>query len=157
MNRALGYFVWMSCVTLVLVAGCNNNGVTEDAPATPEDVAPKITPDVFSEAMDHQQASGVYTIVEEMPTLVGGLAAVRDVLEYPASARDAGVEGRVLVSFTVNVEGKPVDLRVVVSVNEALDEAAINAVEQQQFTIGRRGGKPVPVRMSLPVPFKLQQ
>lgn len=157
MKRKRGCFAWMLCPILVLVAGCNNSQVTEDVPAVPEDVVPKTTPDAFSEAMDRQAVSGVYTIVEEMPKLVGGLAAVTKVLEYPVSARDAGVEGRVIVSLTVNVEGKPEDLRVDASVNEALDQAAIDAVEQQQFTLGRQGGKPVPVRMSLPVTFKLAQ
>ncbi len=147
----------MFCAALVLVAGCDNTAVTDDA-APLEDVDPKVIEDAFGEALEKNQTPDeAYIVVEEMPTLVGGLAAVSEVVQYPASARDAGIEGRVYVSFTVDVEGKPTDIQVGRSPDEALGQAAVDAVEQQRFTPGRQDGVPVPVRMSLPVSFWLDK
>lgn len=154
----------MLCITLVLVAGCDTDAVTEDAAPTLGDNDPQVAADLFgeaskafSEALNNQPSGGVYVVVDEMPTLVGGFAAVTEVLKYPASARDAGIEGRVYVSFTVDVEGKPTDITVMRSPDEALGQAAVDAVEQQRFTPGKQDGEPVPVKMSLPVSFRLQQ
>ena len=157
MKGKLGYFVWMPCVMLVLVAGCDTDAVTEDAAPTLEDIDPKVASDAFGEALQNQVQGDVYIVVDEMPTLIGGLSAVTQALEYPKSARDAGIEGRVYVSFTVDVEGKPTDLSVVRSDDDALGQAAVDAVGQQRFTPGMQDGVPVQVRFTLPVTFKLQQ
>ncbi len=147
----------MICATPVLIAGCDNTAVTDDA-APLEDVAPRVAEDAFGEALEKNQTpDGAYIVVEEMPTLVGGLAAVQDAVVYPASSRDAGVEGRVYVAFIVDVEGKPTDIQVQRSPDEALGQAAVDAVEQQRFTPGRQDGVPVPVHLALPITFKLQE
>src|SRR5690625_6539257 len=39
----------------------------------------------------------IFVIVEEMPGLIGGLAAIQGNIRYPEIARTAGVEGRVAV------------------------------------------------------------
>ena len=44
----------------------------------------------------------VFTVVEEMPQLVGGLQSLQSKVEYPTMARRAGIEGRVTVQFVVN-------------------------------------------------------
>lgn len=156
MKRILGYFAWMPCVTLFLVAGCDTDAVTEDAAPTLEDIDPKVASEDLIEGLKNQLPGDVHIVVDEMPTLIGGLSAVMEALEYPASAKDAGIEGRVYVSFTVDVEGKPTDVTVTRSDDDALSQAAVDAVEQQRFTPGKQDGVPVRVRYTLPVSFKLQ-
>ena len=41
----------------------------------------------------------IFVIVEQMPELVGGIAALQKEIEYPEIARIAGIEGRVIVSL----------------------------------------------------------
>ncbi len=99
----------------------------------------------------------VYVIVEDMPELVGGMAAIQSEVTYPESAREAGVEGRVFVQFVVNEQGDVQDVVVTRGVGSGLDEEAVRAVSQAKFTPGMQDGEPVKVRMTIPIAFKLAQ
>lgn len=100
---------------------------------------------------------GVHVIVEEMPELVGGMAAIQSKVTYPESAAKAGVEGRVFVQFVVNEQGDVQDVVVTRGVSSDLDEEAVRAVSEAKFTPGMQDGEPVKVRMSMPITFKLKQ
>ncbi|MGD1848536.1 MAG: TonB family protein [Salibacteraceae bacterium] len=85
-----------------------------------------------------------------------GLAKeIQSRLEYPAAAKEAGIEGKVFVQFTVLDNGQisnPVVLR---GVGGGLDEAAVNAIRQlDDFIPGENNGKPVAVKMIAPIVFK---
>lgn len=99
---------------------------------------------------------GRFVFVDEMPTLVNGLASIQERLHYPQVAKDAGVEGRVIVEFIVDEEGNVVDPRVVSGLGSGLDAAALEAVRAAQFTPGQQDGEPVKVKMALPITFKLE-
>ncbi len=98
----------------------------------------------------------IFVIVEDMPELIGGLAALQSKIQYPEIAKKAGVEGRVIVQFVVDEQGRVVDPVVVRSVGAGLDEEAVDAVKEMKFKPGKQRGKPVRVKMSLPVTFKLK-
>lgn len=98
----------------------------------------------------------IFVAVEESPELIGGMAALREAVEYPKIARKAGVEGRVIVQFVVDKDGNVQDPEVIRSVHSLLDKAAIKAVKQQKFKPGKQRDRPVKVQMSLPVSFKLK-
>jgi TonB family protein len=98
----------------------------------------------------------VYEVAEVQPELVGGLEALQASLEYPESARREGVEGRVVVQFVVDEEGRVLDPVAVRSPDGRLAEAALEAVEAAAFRPGRRRGEPVKVRFSVPVTFRLR-
>lgn len=98
----------------------------------------------------------IFVIVEEMPELVGGLAAIQSQIRYPEIARKAGVEGRVFVQFVVDENGNVVDPVVTRGLGAGLDEEAIRAVSNAKFTPGKQRGQPVRVKMSLPITFKLR-
>ncbi len=97
-----------------------------------------------------------FVVVENMPELIGGLAALQKNIRYPEMARKAGIEGRVIVQFIVNEQGKVEDPRVIRGVGGGCDEEALRAVRKANFKPGRQRGKPVRVQYSLPVIFKLQ-
>jgi protein TonB len=90
-----------------------------------------------------------------MPEPKGGLSALYENLEYPRAARQAGVEGRVVLQFIVRPDGSVEDVTVLKGVNRWLDKAAIEAVKETEFTPGRQRDRAVPVRMTLPVTFRL--
>lgn len=98
----------------------------------------------------------IFVIVETMPELIGGLAAIQSQIKYPPIAKKAGVEGRVIVQFVVNEQGKVVDPVVVRGIGAGCDEEALRAVSQANFKPGKQRGKPVKVKMSLPITFKLK-
>lgn len=96
-----------------------------------------------------------FVVVEQMPEPKGGLSALYENLEYPRAARQAGVEGRVVLQFIVRPDGSVEDVTVLKGVNRWLDKAAIEAVKETEFTPGRQRDRAVPVRMTLPVTFRL--
>ena len=96
-----------------------------------------------------------FEAVEQMPELVGGLAALQRRIVYPEHAYNAGVEGRVFVQFVVDERGAPYDVRVVRGIGAGCDEAAIEAIRASRFVPGRQRGRPVKVQMTLPVTFRL--
>ena len=102
-----------------------------------------------------EDAFEIFEFVEEMPTIIGGLAALTAAVEYPLLARRAGIEGTVVVQVVVEPDGKPSDPTVTRSAHEILDQAAVDAVMQQRFNPGRQRGRPVRVHMAIPVRFKL--
>ena len=71
---------------------------------------------------------------------------------YPAIAQAAKVQGVVVIEATVGPDGKVVDTRVVKSV-PMLDQAAIDAVQQWEYTPPIVKGKPGSVVMTITVNF----
>jgi protein TonB len=128
---------------LDLDASLDIDAPVESAPPPPEPAEEEEEPEIF-------------VVVENMPELIGGLAAIQQSINYPEMAKKAGVEGRVIVQFVVDEEGNVLDPQVVRGLGAGLDEEALRAVQQAKFTPGKQRGKPVRVRMSLPITFRLR-
>jgi TonB family protein len=75
--------------------------------------------------------------------------------EYPSIAREAGIEGKVLVEAVVSAEGVVREVRGV-SGNAILLDAAVNAVWTWRFRPARWQGAPVAARVSIPFHFTLR-
>ena len=105
---------------------------------------------------DEEEEEDFFTVVENMPELIGGLAELQSRIEYPEQARRAGIEGRVYVQFIVNEEGQVEDPEVIRGIGGGCDEEAIRAVRQAEFRPGMQRGRPVRVQYSLPIVFRLQ-
>ena len=91
-----------------------------------------------------------------MPRMIGGMEAYYNQLRYPDMARRAGIEGRVILQFVVDKEGKPIDAVVVRGIGAGADEAALEALSKVRFTPGKQRGHSVNVQMQLPVEFSLR-
>jgi protein TonB len=74
---------------------------------------------------------------------------------YPAIAQTARVSGEVALEVTIGADGKVRDARVIKSI-PLLDQAAIEAVKQWEFTQTLLNGVPVPVMMNVTVNFALK-
>jgi TonB family protein len=97
----------------------------------------------------------VFMVVENPPELVGGMSALQESISYPEMAKEAGIEGRVIIQFIVDQDGNVTNPKVTRGVHEMLDQAALDAVKEQTFRPGKQEGQSVPVQMSLPVTFRL--
>jgi periplasmic protein TonB len=73
---------------------------------------------------------------------------------YPQEALDARVQGVVIMEVTIDEQGRVSDARVLRSI-PLLDQAAIDAVRQWEFTPTLLNGEPVPVIMTVTVQFSL--
>jgi TonB family protein len=91
----------------------------------------------------------------ERPTLVGGIGALSLHIVYPPAAIRDGIQGRVLVGFTVAEDGTTTHVTVEETVHPLLDSAAVRAIRNVTFAPGRQNGTPVATRMTLPVRFRL--
>jgi protein TonB len=99
----------------------------------------------------------VFVVVEEMPEIIGGAGKIYELLEYPEIARQAGVEGLVVVQVVIEPDGTPSNPEIARSAGAVLDKAAVEAVMKLKFVPGRQRGKSVRVKMALPIRFKLRQ
>jgi len=75
--------------------------------------------------------------------------------EYPIVARSARKEGIVIIEATIGVTGKVENAKVLRSI-PLLDEAALDAVRQWEFTPTMLNGRAIAVVMTVTVDFKLQ-
>ncbi len=98
----------------------------------------------------------IFVIVENPPELIGGLEGLQSRIQYPELARRAGIEGTVFVQFVVDEKGNVVDPVCVRDPGGNTCEEALRAVRSSKFKPGRQRGKPVKVRFSLPVKFRLR-
>ena len=104
--------------------------------------------------------SDAFDVVEEMPVYPGGMPAMMDFfyknMKYPKEAFDAKQEGRVIAQFVVEKDGSITDAHIVKSVSPALDAEALRIVNAMpNWTPGRQNGKPVRVKYTVPISFKL--
>lgn len=119
-------------------------------------VAPPPPPPV--EENDEQE---IFDAVEQMPEFPGGesalLAYLSKNIKYPAIAQENNIQGRVIVQFVVNKDGSIVDCKIVKStVDKSCDKEAIRVVSTMpKWKPGHNNGKPVRVRYTVPVMFRL--
>ena len=95
-----------------------------------------------------------------MPFRVGGNiktpAKIKDVKPiYPLEAQAARVQGVVIIEATIGADGRVIDAKVLRSI-PLLDDAALDAVRQWEFTPTLVNGVAVPVIMTVTVNFALQ-
>jgi protein TonB len=74
---------------------------------------------------------------------------------YPAIAKQARVQGIVILECTIDPQGRVRDVKVLRGI-PLLDQSAIEAVKQWVYTPTLLNGVPVPVIMTVTVNFKLQ-
>jgi periplasmic protein TonB len=115
---------------------------------------------VFEEAPEEETSDEVFTIVEDQPTPQGGMQAfykyVGKNLKYPSQARRMGIEGRVFVQFIVDKDGSLNDVQVIKGIGAGCDDEAVRILKAApKWKPGKQRGRPVRVRMVLPIQFKL--
>jgi len=75
--------------------------------------------------------------------------------EYTQEARNAKIEGSVLIKCVIDENGIPTDPIVERSLEKGLDEKAVEAVKKWRFKPGLKDGKPVPANVSIQINFRL--
>ena len=102
-----------------------------------------------------------YDYVDIQPQFPGGerglINFVNKTREYPYRAYKNRIEGRVLCSFIVGTDGKVSDVRVIRGAgDESLNREAIRVIgKMPKWSVGKVGDHAVPVRVVLPISFRL--
>ncbi len=104
----------------------------------------------------------LFTVVEDLPQFKGGTDAfysyVLNEIRYPKAAREQGIEGQVVVQFIVERDGTLSNVETVQGIGGGCDEEAMRVIAGiPKFKPGSQRGKPVRVRMQMPVTFKLDK
>lgn len=127
---------------------------------TGEAVEIKYVPVAVEEEEPEEQT--IFEVVEQMPEFPdGGLAGLMQFLskniKYPTIAQENGTQGRVTVQFVVNKDGSIVDAKVLRGVDPYLDKEALRVIgTMPKWKPGMQRGKPVRVKYTVPVMFRLQ-
>ena len=79
-------------------------------------------------------------------------------IKYPESAVMNGIQGRVMVEFIIDKDGKVTDVRVVKGVSDELDAEAVKVVSASpKWKPGRVKGNKVRTSITIPIEFKLEK
>ncbi|MFI5117442.1 MAG: energy transducer TonB [Terriglobales bacterium] len=75
--------------------------------------------------------------------------------EYSKTAREAKLQGTVLLWLIVDKDGNPQQIKVQRKLGKGLDEQAVEAVKKWRFEPSRKDGQPVAVMINVEVNFRL--
>jgi len=104
----------------------------------------------------------IYTYVGEWPEFPGGNAERNKFLSkhlvYPRDAERKGIEGRVIIGFTVEKTGEIVDVKILKGVSESMDKEAERVVKMMpKWKPGKNNGVAVRTRHKVDVVYKLPE
>jgi TonB family protein len=74
---------------------------------------------------------------------------------YTQEARDAKIEGTVVVDVEVHPDGKAHNLKVERTLDPGLDQKALDAISAWRFQPATKNGKPIAVEATIEINFKL--
>lgn len=145
----------------------------ESVETPPEDLVAEPTENLVAEPAEDLVAEPVpeeveyedpipFQLVEQKPTFQGGDANkfskwVNQRLVYPELAKENDVQGRVTLQFTVEKDGSITNIKVLRSVDPALDKEAVRVVSMSpRWTPAKDHGRLVRVTYTFPVIFQLR-
>lgn len=148
--------------TLTIVE--NEADVQETAIVSSEELNQAVTIKYVPVAVEEEEPEEqtIFEVVENMPEFPqGGMAGLMQYLskniKYPTIAQENGTQGRVTVQFVVNKDGGIVDAKVLRGVDPYLDKEAVRVIMgMPKWKPGMQRGKPVRVKYTVPVTFRLQ-
>ena len=119
------------------------------------------TPPPPPKAVVEEATEEIFVVVEQQPEFPNGMAALMkflgDNIKYPVIAQENGIQGRVITNFVVERDGSISDVQIVRGQDPSLDKEAIRVIKTMpKWKPGQQRGKPVRVRFTLPVVFRLQ-
>lgn len=126
----------------------------------PVDIQEYVRQEVVEE--DVEEETLPFITVEQKPTFNGGDANdfakwVNSRLVYPEMAKENGVEGRVVLQFTIGKDGRLQDVKVLNTPDESLAQEAVRVVSSSpKWEPGRQRDRAVKVSYTFPVIYRLR-
>ena len=104
--------------------------------------------------VEQEPAMDAFIFAEEEPAPVN-MDDIKKLIGYPQIARDAGIEGNVVVRVLVDKKGNYGKHRIINQVHPILAKAVEEHVPKLKFTPAIQGGKPIQFWVNIPFNFKL--
>ena len=113
--------------------------------------------EVLDEPPPPPESSVRFIAYDEPPEPMGGYAEIQKNVVYPEIAREAGIEGTVIVQARIGKDGTVKDTKILKGIPKTgLDEAAMDAIRTVKWKPAYQRDKPVTVWISVPVVFRLK-
>jgi TonB family protein len=147
-------------LAMVVISSCQANNNSSE-PKT-EEMAPPPPPPPPPVAATDTSSTPPFVEVDEMAVFPGGDAGLIDFIKnntkYPEMAKTAGTQGKVIVRFAVEPDGKVDRISILKGVDPELDMEAFRVVSTMPAfeKPGIKDGKKVPVWYMVPINFRLQ-
>jgi protein TonB len=107
-----------------------------------------------------EDTTAIIITAEVQPKPVGGFeqfySQIKKNIKYPRQAIKYDVQGKVFVEFVVDRHGNASQFKVIKGIGSGCDEEAMRVLALTKWEPGKQRGKPVNVRMVLPVSFMVQ-
>ncbi len=98
-----------------------------------------------------------FILYEEPPEPIGGYDALLKNLIYPDMAREAGVEGTIIVQAFIDITGRVTQTEILKGIPQTgMNEAAVDAVRKTRFRPAKQRDVEVAVWVAIPITFQLQ-
>jgi TonB family protein len=119
----------------------------------------KVTTTLSKEEIDEKP---IFTSVEQVPTFPGGDDGFNKFLganvKYPKAARESNIEGRVIATFVVEMDGSLTGVKVIRGIGYGADEETIRVLKSSpKWNPGIQNGHKVRVQYSVPINFNLAE
>ena len=110
--------------------------------------------DAYREVFQLQKES---RMPDTAPSFPGGVMRyIASHLQYPDEAQENGIQGKVVLVFTVKKDGSVADIRVKQSAHPLLDKEAVRLImSMPKWNPATTKGKPVDAEFTLPITFAL--
>lgn len=92
---------------------------------------------------------------DKPPEPIDGFSAISEKLQYPDVARQAGIQGRVILNLLIRSNSAVDSIIVLKSLSPECDRAAIEAVQGIKWRPAEKAGTPVDCWVGIPVTFRL--
>ena len=109
---------------------------------------------VFEDPTDKEPGSGEWMNLEKEPQAVN-MDDLKKMIGYPPMAKEAGIEGKVVVRVLIDKYGHYVKHITLKEAHPILNNAVASKIDQLRMTPGIQGGRPIKVWVTLPFDFKL--
>jgi len=124
----------------------------------PNDELPDFIPDDSEPTPITPIPNVPFTIVEEMPTFIGGEKALmlflKENVKYPQAAKILEISGTVYVNFIVSKTGKIKKVKILRGVTKLLDREALRVIKSMpDWKPGKQRKKAVDVSFNIPINF----
>ncbi len=132
-----------------------------DPDAPPLDIDPgELSNIIVNNAVPEEEPLEAFA-VHKMPSFPGGerdlMAYLAKNIDYPTLAKEANIEGVVVLGFVVGKDGSIKDINIMKDIGGGCGKEALRVVrEMPRWSPGEANGHAVKVRFTLPVRFKLQ-
>lgn len=153
--------VEMNVITDMLQVVTNDTKITTDVDFAEFDESTEIVQQVVVKEEEIVEEE-IFVTAETMPSFMGGDLSVfrnwvQKQLNYPPIAQENGIQGKVIIQFVVEKDGRLTNVQVLSTPDRSLSEEAVRVLQlSPRWSPGKQRNQPVRIKYTLPVDFRIQ-